>query len=346
MRWQNGTINETVHIKDIMESLNWGIIGPGNIAHDFARDLELIRPAQKITAVLGDHPENAAAFCKAFNVKDSFTGLGKFIKNATVDIVYIATPHPLHYEEALACLEHKIHVLCEKPMTINPKQCEKLIKASEKNGCFLMEAMWIRFLPGIQKVLSLIKDGSIGKLVSVKASIGYKAPKDDNNRYFNPELGGGSLLDLGIYPVFLAHLLLGTPDVIKAAGRLTEKGVDETCAVLLEYQKGQHALLDSSIVTQTDQPAIITGEKGVIKILNPWFEKTIGVELQLYGQEKKIFPCEWEGHGLQFEIEEVLRCIRNNHIESDLFPHAFSLQLNETLEEIRDQINVTYNMYE
>jgi hypothetical protein len=139
---------------------------------------------------------------------------------------------------------------------------------------------------------------------------------------------------------------LGKPDTIKAAGRLTGKGVDETCAVLFEYREGQYALLDSSLVTETDQPAIIAGEKGVIKILNPWFEKTIGIELQLYDKQKKNYPCEWEGHGLQFEIEEVLRCIRNKHIESELFPHAFSRQLSETLEEIRKQINVTYNMYE
>jgi predicted dehydrogenase len=329
-----------------MESLNWGIIGPGNIAHNFAADLELVRPAQKITAILGNHPQNTQTFSKRFNVHDTFTELEKFIENAAIDIVYIATPHTRHYEEAMACLQHKIHVLCEKPMTINAEQCAKLTEESEKNKCFLMEAMWIRFLPGIQQVLSLVKEGSIGKLVSVKAAMGYRAPKDDGNRYFNPALGGGSLLDLGIYPVFLAQLLLGKPDTIKAAGRLTGKGVDETCAVLFEYREGQYALLDSSLVTETDQPAIIAGEKGVIKILNPWFEKTIGIELQLYGKQKKNYPCEWEGHGLQFEIEEVLRCIRNKHIESELFPHAFSRQLSETLEEIRKQINVTYNMYE
>ncbi len=329
-----------------MQSLNWGIIGPGNIAHDFARDLGLIKPAQKITAVLGRKRESADAFSKTFNIPNAYTDLDKFIKESKVDIVYIATPHPMHYEEALACLENKIHVLCEKPMTLNTAQCSELVEAATNNRVFLMEAMWIRFLPGIRKVMSLVNEGAIGKLVSVKAAMGYKAPKDDDNRYFNPVLGGGSLLDLGIYPVFLAQLLLGEPAEIYAAGKLTDKGIDETCAILCNYPDGQYALLDSSLVTQTDQSAIIAGEKGVIKILNPWFEKTVGIELQPYDKEKQFFPCEWEGHGLQFEIEEVLSCIQNNKIESELFSHAFSLQLSETLEEIRDQINVTYDMYE
>jgi len=322
-----------------MRSLNWGIIGPGNIAHQFAKDLELVRPAQKITAVLGNHAENTEAFCKSFNVAGAYTDLNKFIDQANTDIVYIATPHPMHFKEAMACLEHHIHVLCEKPMTINTEQCVKLVEASRRNKTFLMEAMWIRFLPGIHKVLSLIKEDAIGKLVSIKAGMGYKAPRDDNNRYFNPALGGGSLLDLGIYPIFLAQLLLGKPEKLQATGQLTEKGVDETCAVLCGYADGQYALLDSSLVTQTDQPAVIAGEKGVIKILNPWFEKTTGIEWQLYDKEKKLFPCEWEGHGLQFEIEEVLACINNNKIESDCFSHTFSLSLSETLGNVREQIH-------
>lgn len=329
-----------------MQSLKWGIIGPGNIAHDFAKDLDLIRPAQKITAVLGRKEESTRAFCKEFNVPRAFTDLDKFIAEAGVDVVYIATPHPMHFKEAKACLERKIHVLCEKPMTLNAGQCAGLIAASKKNNAFLMEAMWIRFLPAIRKVLSLIQDNAIGKLVSVKASMGYKAPKDEDSRYFNPALGGGSLLDLGIYPVFLAQLLMGKPATIHAEGHLTDKGIDETCAMVCSYEKGQYALLDSSLTTQTDQPATIAGDKGVIKILNPWFEKTIGVECQQYGKEKQFFPMEWEGHGLQFEIEEVLACIQNNHIESALFPHAFSLQLSETLETIREQLGVTYELYE
>ena len=329
-----------------MESLNWGIIGPGNIAHDFARDLELVRPAQKITAVLGRTKESAEIFSRQFQAGHSFTDLEKFIKHPGIDIAYIATPHPQHYEQAMACLQNNIPVLCEKPMTLNAEQSGLLVEASEKNKCFLMEAMWIRFLPSIEKVLSIIKDGSIGKVISVKASMGYKAPKDGNSRYFNPALGGGSLLDLGIYPVFLAHLLMGKPDGIKAIGSLTKKGIDESCAVLLDYTDGGHAILDSALVSQSDRPAEIAGEKGIIRILNPWFEKSIGIELELYDKGKTIYPCEWEGHGLQFEMNEVLLCLRNKKTESELFSHAFSRQISETMDEIRDQIHVVYKAYE
>ncbi|MEO6313840.1 MAG: Gfo/Idh/MocA family oxidoreductase [Chitinophagaceae bacterium] len=329
-----------------MNPLNWGIIGPGNIAHDFARDLQRIHPSQRIAAVLGNRAEHVEAFNKEFNVPAGFTDLDLFIKNSRVDIVYISTPHPMHFKEALACLENNIHVLCEKPLTLNATQCEKLIAASEKYQCFLMEAMWIRFLPGIQKVLSIIKEGAIGNVISIKASMGYKAPKNESNRYFNPDLGGGSLLDLGIYPVFLAQLLLGKPSGVIAGGKLSDKGVDETCAILMHYEQGQHALLHSSIITQTDQPAIIEGDKGVIKILNPWFEKSPGIEWQVYDKEKQHFPVDWEGHGLQFETEEVLQCIDDGKIESSLFSHSFSLQLSETLDEIRKQLNVTYDKYE
>ena len=329
-----------------MQSFNWGIIGPGNIAHDFARDLELVKPIQHIKAVLAHTAESAEAFCREFNVPDSFTALDAFVNKSGIDIAYIATPHPRHYEQSLACLERGIHVLCEKPMTINAEQADKLINVSEKNKCFLMEGMWIRFLPSIEKLLQLVNDGAIGKIVSVKASMGYKAPKDNNNRYYNPALGGGSLLDLGIYPVFLAHLLLGKPKVIKAIGTLTDKGIDQSCAILLDYANGSHAILESSLVSQSDIPAEIAGEKGLIRILNPWFEKSIGIELQPYDKDKIVYPCEWEGHGLQFETLEVLRCLQNKQVESKLFSHAFSRELSETMDEIRSQVNISYQAYE
>jgi predicted dehydrogenase len=194
--------------------------------------------------------------------------------------------------------------------------------------------------------LSIIKDGRIGKIVSIKASMCYKAPQEPNSRYFDPALGGGSLLDLGIYPIFLAHLLLGKPDTLKAVGSLSSKGVDEACSVLFHYNTGQQAILESSLLAQTDMPAEITGEKGTIKILDPWYEKSAGIELNLYNEEKIIYPCVWEGHGLQYETEEVLNCIQQGKLESDQMSHAFSLEMITIMDEIRNQIQVSYDMYE
>jgi predicted dehydrogenase len=231
-------------------------------------------------------------------------------------------------------------------MVINRRQCEELVNASRKHKTFLMEGMWLRFLPSIQHLLSLLKEGKIGNIVSIKANMCYKAPYDPESRYFDPELGGGSLLDLGIYPVFLSYLLLGKPDTIKAIGTLSKDKVDVTCSVLFHYRNGQHAVLESSLVTGTDLPAEISGDKGIIKILNPWFEKSKGLELAIFGEEKTVYETSWDGHGLQFETAEVLKCLERKQIESEIISHQFSLDIMEILDEIREQIQVIYKKYE
>jgi predicted dehydrogenase len=329
-----------------MSSMNWGIIGPGSIARDFTNDLKLVPGEHRVTAVLSHREESAREFAEEFGVAGVYTNLEKFLADKSIQAVYIATPHPFHYEQALACLKKKIPVLCEKPMTINAEQCAELVAMSRLQNTFLMEGMWIRFLPSIQNAVSLIREGRIGKIVSVKASMCYKAPADPSSRYFDPTLGGGSLLDLGIYPVFLAYLMLGEPETIKAIGTLSEKGVDEACSVLLHYANGEQAILESSLLKQTDLPAEITGEKGVIKILDPWFEKSPGVELQEYNKEKVLYPTEWKGHGLQFEAMEFIRCVEEQQFESEYMSHGFSLGMMRVMDEIRKQINVTYEMYE
>ncbi|RYF98323.1 MAG: Gfo/Idh/MocA family oxidoreductase [Chitinophagaceae bacterium] len=231
-----------------MEALRWGIIGPGSIARDFADDLKLAPGKQKVTSVLSHRRESATEFAEEYHIGSIHTELSDFIKEREFDVVYIATPHPLHYEEAKQCLLNGIPVLCEKPMVMNSGQAAELLDLSKEKNTFLLEGMWIRFLPSIKKVLALIASGEIGSVISVKASMSFLAPKDPSSRYFNPELGGGSLLDLGIYPVFLAQLVLGTPSVIKANGKLSAQGIDETCSMLFQYPGGEHASLESSII--------------------------------------------------------------------------------------------------
>lgn len=329
-----------------MKLTKWGIIGPGTIARIFAQDLSYVRTPQHITAVLGHHAQSTYEFAREYDIPDYYTNIKDFIKNKNIDAVYIASPHPQHFEQALACLENRIPVLCEKPMTINADQCQKLIDTSKKNNTFLMEGMWIRFLPSIRQAIRMIDEGMIGRITSIRAAMSFKAPHDRDSRYFNPEQGGGSLLDLGIYPVFLAMLLLGKPRSIRAIGKISDEGVDEACSMLLNYKNGSHATLESSLVSTLDYPAEIVGEQGVIKILNPWFEKATGVELEREGEGKIIYPCQWEGHGLYFEIEEVINCVENNRISSELLSHCFSLDMIKVLDEIRNQIHVSYAMYE
>ena len=206
--------------------------------------------------------------------------------------------------------------------------------------------MWIRFLPSILQTLSIIQQGLIGKVNSIRASVSFKAPHEPNSRFFDPELGGGSLLDLGIYPVYLSMLLLGKPCDVKSIGKLSEEGVDEAVSILLHCQDGSHATLESSLVSTLFIPAEIIGENGIIKILNPWYEKSSGIELQRNGEGKIIYPCHWEGHGLYFEADEVVKCIANNQISSELMPHDFSLAIIKILDKVRSQIHVTYDMHE
>lgn len=324
-------------------TFTWGIIGPGNIATAFASDLRLIGPvAHRIGAVLSHDLEKAAGFAEKEDAPRYFDNLELFLQEAQVDAVYIATPHPLHHEETLQCLRHHKPVLCEKPMAMNHWQAKEMVDAAIHYNTFLMEAMWIRFLPSIGKVLDLIDEDAIGKILSIRADMSYKAPEDPASRYFDPIKGGGSLLDLGIYPVFLAHLLLGRPTGIRAHARLSDRQIDEGCVAILEYGNGAHATIESSLVVQTERTASIYGEKGRILIDTPWNEKPARILLTPYEGDEQTFPCAWDGHGLQFEAEEVYRCISEQKIYSERFCHSFSLDLVSTLDAIRQQTHITY----
>jgi len=326
-----------------MDTFSWGIIGPGNIATEFAHDLEQIKSARhRIGAVLSHSLEKAAAFAEKEDAPRYFEDIDSFLREAKIDAVYIATPHPLHHEATLRCLQHKLPVLCEKPLAMNSREVKEMVEAATKNQTFLMEGMWIRFLPSILKVLTLLESNAIGKVLSIKADMSYKAPFDPESRYFNPSLGGGSLLDLGIYPVFLAHLLLGKPTSIKAFARLSDKQIDEACAAVLSYGNHAYALIESSLITQTALTATIQGETGRIHIGTRWNEKPSGIILTSFDGIELQYPCEWEGHGLQYEAEEVYHCVRQGKLYSDKLCHQFSLDLMATLDAIRQQTQIIY----
>jgi scyllo-inositol 2-dehydrogenase (NADP+) len=326
-----------------MKLFRWAIIGPGNIAKEFAHDLSYIKNSHhRISAVIAKDMDDAMEFAAEQNVPAYYDDINEWLKNPEADAVYIATPHTLHYAQTLQCLEHKIPVLCEKPLAINAQQVREMVEASQRNQTFLLEGMWIRFLPSMYKVLSLIEKGTIGSIVNIKADMSYRAPYEPEGRFFNPELGGGSLLDLGVYPIFLSLLLLGKPSRISASGKLSELGIDETCAALLSYEHGRYTIAESSIITQTSKDAVIYGDKGLIRIERQWNEKPSGITVESHDGTIMKYPCEWEGRGFQYEIEEVYACLDQNKIESDKITHQFSIDLIETMDEIRRQINVKY----
>ncbi len=326
-----------------METFKWGVIGPGSIAKDFAHDLKLAATAcHTIEAVFSKDINEAHQFADKEQAPRYFDKLDTFVNNAQVDAVYIATPHTLHCEEAIACLQNGLPVLCEKPLAINLAQVNRMTTVARQHHTFLMEAMWIRLTPGIQQLVKLIADNAIGELVALRADISYKAPYDLESRYFNPELGGGSLLDLGIYAVFLAQLLFGKPEKIQAHARLSPGSIDESCTMLFSYEGGKYATLESSFVLQTEGMAVIYGKNGKIIIQQPWNEKTKGITVQPYDAESTSYPCEWEGRGFQYEIDEVYRCIKAGKIESDIYSHSFSKAVFETMDEVRRQAGVMY----
>lgn len=329
-----------------MKSYNWGVIGPGKIAHDFANDLKLVNGQQRITAVLSHREKSANDFGNEFKIPHRFTNLEDFIKNGQVEVVYISTPHPFHYQEIKACLKNKIPVVCEKPIVLNQEQHRELLDLSKENETFLMEGMWLRFLPSIRKLMELIGQKKIGEIIHVKAAMYFRAPKDGNNRFYDPEKGGGSLLDLGVYCIFLSTLLLGVPQSIKAVGRLSSEGIDEACAMLLSYSDGRYSIQESSLLKDQNGPAEIYGTEGVIRILDPWFEKSSGLQIELFNGDKEEIPLKWDGHGLQFEIEEVIKCLEEGKIESSLLPGSFSTNVLQIMDTIRQQINVFYDQYE
>jgi predicted dehydrogenase len=325
--------------------MRWGIIGPGNIAKEFAEDLKYVEGEKcEIGPVLGHEFEHTEGFAQRFGglpIKD----VDEFL-NTKPDAVYIATPHPLHFDQALVCLENKIPVLCEKPLAINEKQVSGLINASLKNETFLMEGMWTRFLPSFQFLFNIIQSGTIGKILHLHADMSFIAERDKNNRFFNPELGGGSLLDVGVYAIYLGYFLLGNPDKIFACGKVNESHIDETCGVTFKYNNGNYAMLESSIITQTEGSAWIYGSEGTIRIKKPWTEHPEKIDIIINSESSLKHIPSWRGRGFQYEVDEVIKCLDKSRIESDILPHKASLEVVSIMDKVRSQLGIAYPQYE
>ncbi len=326
------------------KTYNWGIIGLGHIAHKFAQDL-LITKNARLHAVASRSLEKATAFAELYHVPHYFGSYEEMVKCPDIDVIYIATPHTFHCEHTLLCLKHQIPVLCEKPFAMNAREVESMIALAKAQDTFLMEALWTRFLPTIRKTLELIDNGTIGKVLTLKADFGYKAIFDPKNRIFNHQLGGGSLLDVGIYPIFLSLLLFGKPTSIKAVTSIGQTNVDETCGILLQYPGHKMAILHSSIIADTGTEAIICGERGNIKINTRWHEPT-SLTLNLKNKEPQDFFFNYRGNGYEYEIQELMKCLDRGMLESLKMSHDFSLDLIELLDAIRIEAGIYYPKFD
>jgi len=319
---------------------HWGIIGLGKIARKFAQDLQVLENAT-LHAVASRTQEKADAFAKDFDATHAFGSYEALMQCPDLDAVYIATPHVFHHENTLLCLQHKIPVLCEKPFAMNTRQVEEMIRVANEQDTFLMEALWTRFLPTTLKMLELIENDTIGQVLSVKADFGFKAPFDPEKRIFNQQLGGGSLLDIGIYPVFLALLTLGFPDEVQAVAHIGKTNVEEECGMLFGYADGQLAHLHSTVRSRTTTEAFIYGEKGTIHLHSRWHEPTSMTLTNLEG-EAQHFDVERKSNGYHYEAEEVMRCLAAGKKQSDWMSHDFSLQLIRLLDLVRAKAGIHY----
>ncbi|MEO1518522.1 MAG: Gfo/Idh/MocA family oxidoreductase [Bacteroidota bacterium] len=325
-------------------TFRWGIIGLGKIAHKFAQDLRLVKNA-RLHAVASRTTEKARHFAAQYEVPHHFGSYEDLARFEELDAVYIATPHIGHCANTLMMLDNKIAVLCEKPFAMNGAEVRQMVDLARRQRVFLMEAMWTRFMPTIQQALSWIKEGQIGAIKSVRADFGFKANFQPDGRLFNQQLGGGSLLDIGIYPVFLSLLLLGKPEQIEATSVIGSSQVDESCGILLRYKGGQMALLHSSIVAKTATEAFIHGDKGSIHIHSRWHEPT-SISLHKEGSDPKDVFFSYKGHGYYLEIEEVQKCLAAGQLESKLLPLNFSLDLIDLLDAIRLKAGIFYPRYD
>ena len=322
-----------------MNSFRWGILGTGGIAQAFAKDLAYLD--DHVVAAVGSRTiASATKFASAFPGCVSYGSYDELV-NADVDAIYVASPHPMHEEHAMLAMRAGKPVLCEKAFTINQRQARQLTDYSHAHNVALMEAMWTRFLPHIAQIKEIIAAGTLGEIHTVIADHGQYIPYERAARLWEPELGGGALLDLGIYSLTIAHLVLGNPSQIQAQATLTDKKVDLQTSMILTYPSGAHALLSCTMAVRSSVSAVIAGEKARIEIDGSFYAPTAFRVITRDGEVTE-YPKNYQGGGLREEAREFARVVQSGEIESPLMPHATSLELMRQMDEIRRQIGVKY----
>ena len=322
------------------ESIRWGLVGPGHIAGKFATDLRAV-PGAMLAAVCSRDPGRARSFAEKHGVPRWGNDPALLAADPEIDIVYLASPHNAHFETAKMLLEAGKPVLCEKPLTVNAAQARELIALSQARGVLLVEAMWTRFLPLFRRIRALLDDGAIGLPKMVGSSFCIQAPPDPDNRWFNPALAGGGLLDVGIYCLAVTQLALGrAPATVDAVARMAATGVDELLHARLEYDGGPLAAFTCGVASRFDNSLTISGSEGFIRVPDLFIHAT-KAEL-CRGDNVETLHEPLRAGGFEFEIEETMRCLRNLDIESPLMPHADTLATMETMDRIRGQIGLRY----
>ncbi len=321
------------------KKINWGIIGLGKIANKFAEDLRLSSDSV-LYGVASREISKAKNFADKFNATKYYGSYEELASDPEVDVVYIATPHTFHFENSMMCLKNNKAVLCEKPMGINSDESNMLIAEAKSRNLFLMEGLWTRFIPATEKLLEILNKKLIGDLQFIRADFGFKGDLNFESRVYNKKLGGGSLLDIGIYPIYLSLLILGLPIDIKVMASMTKTNVDSTCSMLFHYKNGANANLESTIELDTPTEAYIFGTDGIIK-LHSRFHHTERITISRNGKNE-VFDIRYKGNGYIHEIEEVHKCLSNQDIESSKHPLKTSRDLMFLLDRVKEKIGLSY----
>jgi predicted dehydrogenase len=316
-------------------------MGLGKIARTFAADLQLSDDAI-LYGVASRDLTKARAFSKHHQSIKYYGSYEEMAMDPDIDVIYIATPHPFHVENTLLCLEHGKAVLCEKPMGMDAQEVKMMIDKAKSKQLFLMEGMWTRFIPATEKLLELIDQDVIGEVLFMRADFGFRGDGNPESRIYDKQLGGGSLLDIGIYPIYLSLLTFGMPKEIKAMARMTETGVDSYCAMLMGYENSARAILESTVEADTPIEAYIYGSNGHIH-LHSRFHHSQKISVFQNGTLKETFALPYPGNGYIFEIAEVNGCIKNGETESNRMPLRMSLDLISVMDRVKKEIGLSYD---
>ncbi len=313
---------------------NWAILGCGKIARKFSDDLKLL-PNAKLYATASRDMQKALGFANELGFEKAYGSYGEMLEDPLVDVVYVATPHSFHHEHALMCLKKKKAVLCEKAFAINKNEVEEMVACAKENNTFLMEAFWTMFQPSFEKAIEIIQSGGLGKLKMVRSDFAFNGDFVPGNRLYNVALGGGSLLDIGIYPVFAALTSLGKPEIIKTLADFSPTGSEESISMIFKYKGGEMANLTSSFASCSPTQTEYWFENGYM-ILNPrWFTPT-NITIKRNGEDEKILHSgHGEGRGYQYEAAHVMECLDAGKIESGRMSWQLSIDLMEILDRVR-----------
>jgi predicted dehydrogenase len=326
---------------NVSDSLRWGILGTGWIASEFTQDL--IANGMTITAVGSRTQESADAYAAKYGIPTAHPSYEALVADPNVDAIYVSTPHPMHRENALLVLNAGKHALVEKVFTMNAAEAREVVELATSRNLVVLEAMWTRWLPHMVRVHEIIAAGTLGDVRTVIADHNQDLPDDPNHRILNPDLGGGALLDLGIYPVSFAWDIFGKPasvTAISSASPIT--GVDRQTAILLGYEGGQQAVLHTALDTLGPNTAVVIGTKGRIEIESVWYTPT---PFTVYDENNNVierFDQPVISRGMQFEAIALEHIVASGTIAGAELPPSETIEIMETLDEIRRQIGLTY----